>query len=70
MVRQGVGVAEEEGIHTHIFSTETGCVVARAKGANFTWNKFFFFEAYGHQFPFSAMPNLRSYTLYTVLPDR
>lgn len=63
MVQNRMGV-QEKGIHTHVYETPKGMIVALAKGKDLHWETFFFFEQFGKEFPFAAMPQLRSYTLF------
>ena len=67
LVQEGVE-PKEKGLHYHILETDHGGIVVIAKGSEFQWKTFLFFEEYGSSFPFAAMPHLRSYTLYEKVP--
>ena len=62
MVRKRMDL-EETGLHTHIVTSPKGTVMALAKTPRFNWKKFLFFQAYGPDYPFAAMPELRKYAV-------
>jgi hypothetical protein len=64
LVQSGVGL-QEEGLHTHIFETESCAIEVISKSADMHWRTFFHFEQFGKEFPFAVMPQLRKYTIYT-----